>query len=238
MSNSTCHPSIYRGSGQAHTQYSKSTLRVTMLPVFLLVASPVSVEGLSKDHCLGYDALCTTADYEVRRYKDSVWVGIHGSYTHNLRTDSAPLHLYLAGRNLEEMKIQYTGQELVSLTGRRVLAIYMMLPEELWDNPPTATNTEVFITRFPVMDVFARIIRGFVITDADDFNHTLSEQNTPVNNSNFFVYSCLGKSMESSRLPKMDSKASPHFPQMSSKSVPRFAPMSRNSEASPHFPEM
>ncbi|XP_072894548.1 uncharacterized protein [Hemitrygon akajei] len=213
-------------------------MRVTMLPVFLLVASPVSVEGLSKDHCLGYDALCTTADYEVRRYKDSVWVGIHGSYTHNLRTDSAPLHLYLAGRNLEEMKIQYTGQELVSLTGRRVLAIYMMLPEELWDNPPTATNTEVFITRFPVMDVFARIIRGFVITDADDFNHTLSEQNTPVNNSNFFVYSCLGKSMESSRLPKMDSKASPHFPQMSSKSVPRFAPMSRNSEASPHFPEM
>ncbi|XP_072894727.1 uncharacterized protein [Hemitrygon akajei] len=213
--NSTCHPSIYRGSGQAHTQYSKSTLsslchfsvsrdsgqthtqysksalRVTMLPVFLLVASLASVEGLSKDPCLGYDVLCTTADYQFRRYNDSVWVGIHGSSVHNVKTDIAPLYLYLAGRNLEEMWIPYTGQFLVSLTGYRVLAIYNLLPEELWDNPPTATDTRVFVTRLPMMDVFARKIRWLLFSDVGDFNRTLTVQNVHVNNSNFFVYSCM-----------------------------------------------
>ncbi|XP_072891973.1 heme-binding protein 2-like [Hemitrygon akajei] len=163
-----------------------------MLPVFLLVASLVSVEGLSKDHCLGYDALCTTADYEVRRYKDSVWVGIHGSSDLNIKTDIVPLYLYLTGRNLEEMRIPYTGQVLVSLTGFRVLAIYILLPEELWDNPPTATDTRVFVTRLPMMDVFARKIRRFRFSDVGDFNRTLTAQNVHVNNSNFFVYSCLG----------------------------------------------
>ncbi|XP_072893489.1 uncharacterized protein [Hemitrygon akajei] len=164
-----------------------------MLPVFLLVASLASVEGLSKDRCLGYDVLCTTADYQVRRYNDSVWVGIHGSYVHKIATDSAPLYRYLTGRNLEEMWIPYTGQVLVSLTGFRVLAIYILLPEELRDNPPTATDTRLFITPFPMMDVIARMILLYAMTDASDFNRTLTEQNVPVNNSNFFVYSCFGR---------------------------------------------
>ncbi|XP_072892955.1 uncharacterized protein [Hemitrygon akajei] len=200
MSNSTCHPSIYRGSGQAYTQYSKSTLRVTMLPVFLLVASLTSVEGLSKGRCLGYDVLCTTADYEFRRYKESVWVGINASKFHVAVVDMVPLHYYFSLENSEGMKIQLTGQLLVSLSGIRVLAIYLMLPEELWDNPPTPTNPRLFITRFPMMDVFARFIRGFLFTDAGDFNRTLTEQNVHVNNSNFFVYSCLGERVAFSSL--------------------------------------
>ncbi|XP_072893759.1 uncharacterized protein [Hemitrygon akajei] len=175
------------GEVSAHME---GLFRVTMLPVFLLVASLASVEGFSKDHCLGYDVLCTTADYQVRRYKDSVWVGIHGSSVLNIRTDILPLYRYLAGRNMEEMWIPYTGQVLVSLTGYRVLAIYILLPEELWDNPPTATDTRVFVTRLPMMDVFARNIHLFHFSDGADFNRTLTAQNVPVNNSNFFVYSC------------------------------------------------
>ncbi|XP_072892729.1 uncharacterized protein [Hemitrygon akajei] len=139
-SNSTSHSSIYRGFGQAHTQYSKSTLRVTMLPVFLLVAPLTSVEGLSKGRCLGYDVLCTTADYEFRRYKESVWVGIHAREFPVAVAGVVPLHLYFRLENSEGMKIQLTGQALVSLSGFRVLAIYLMLPEELWDDPPTPTN--------------------------------------------------------------------------------------------------
>ncbi|XP_072892954.1 uncharacterized protein [Hemitrygon akajei] len=174
--------------------------RVTMLPVFLLVASLTSVEGLSKGRCLGYDVLCTTADYEFRRYKESVWVGINASKFHVAVVDMVPLHYYFSLENSEGMKIQLTGQLLVSLSGIRVLAIYLMLPEELWDNPPTPTNPRLFITRFPMMDVFARFIRGFLFTDAGDFNRTLTEQNVHVNNSNFFVYSCLGERVAFSSL--------------------------------------
>ncbi|XP_072894450.1 uncharacterized protein [Hemitrygon akajei] len=171
-----------------------------MLPVFLLVASLTSVEGLSKGRCLGYDVLCTTADYEFRRYKESVWVGINASKFHVAVVDMVPLHYYFSLENSEGMKIQLTGQLLVSLSGIRVLAIYLMLPEELWDNPPTPTNPRLFVTRFPMMDVFARFIRGFLFTDAGDFNRTLTEQNVHVNNSNFFVYSCLGERVAFSSL--------------------------------------
>ncbi|XP_059814828.1 uncharacterized protein LOC132386567 isoform X2 [Hypanus sabinus] len=189
--NSTCHPSIYRGSGQVHTQYSKSTLRVTMLPEFLLVALLASVEGLSKDHCLGYDVLCSTADYEFRHYNESVWVGLHVSLVFIHRSYVGLLYDYFKQRNSEGMEIQVTGQRLVSFAGHGAPAVYFMLPEELWDNPPTATDPRVFVTRLPMMDVFARKIRLLRVSDVGDFNRTLTEQNVPVNNSNFFLYSCM-----------------------------------------------
>ncbi|XP_059816254.1 uncharacterized protein LOC132387956 isoform X2 [Hypanus sabinus] len=138
-------------------------------------------QGLSKDHCLGYDVLCTTADYEFRRYNESVWVGAYVSRDFFDRTDSYPLYHYFKWQNSE-------------VTVWRVLAVYFMLPEELWDNPPTATNPRVFITPFPMMDVFARNNLRHAIIGATDFNRTLTEQNVPVNNSNFFVYACLGES--------------------------------------------
>ncbi|XP_072894189.1 uncharacterized protein [Hemitrygon akajei] len=199
------------GEVSAHME---GLFRVTMLPVFLLVASLASVEGLSKDHCLGYDVLCTTADYEFRRYNESVWVGMHVNQVIVHSTDIAPLyHMisfsrtfplslndYFKQQNSEGMEIQLTGQVLISFTGRRMLAVYFMLPEELWDNPPTATDPRMFITPFPMMDVFARKIRRFRFSDVGDFNRTLTEQNVPVNNSNFFVYACLGKSVEFRRL--------------------------------------
>ncbi|XP_072893889.1 uncharacterized protein [Hemitrygon akajei] len=194
LSSSLCHFSESRDSGQMHTQYSKSALRVTMLPVFLLVASLASVEGLSKDHCLGYDVLCTTADYQFRRYNESVWVGMHVSWVIFRRSVTAPLYLYFKQQNSEGMEIQLTGQALISFTGQGGSAIYFMLPEELWDNPPTATDPGVFITHFPMMDVFARIILRDVMIDAPDFNRTLTAQNVHVNNSNFFVYSCIKES--------------------------------------------
>ncbi|XP_072892554.1 uncharacterized protein [Hemitrygon akajei] len=186
------------GEVSAHME---GLFRITMLPLFLLVVSLVSVEGLSEGHCLGYDVLCTTADYELRRYNESVFVGIHAREFPVAVADVVPLHHYFSLENSEGMEIQLTGQVLVSLSGFRVLAIHLMLPEELWDNPPTPTNPRLFITRFPMMDVFARFIRGFLFTDASDFNRTLTEQNAHVNNSNFFLYFCLGKSVAFRHLP-------------------------------------
>ncbi|XP_072894378.1 uncharacterized protein [Hemitrygon akajei] len=175
-------------------------MRVTMLPVFLLVASLASVEGLSKDHCLGYDVLCTTADYEFRRYNESVWVGMYVSRVSFHKSAPAPLYHYFKQRNSEGMEIQLAGQVLVSFTGHGEPAVYFMLPQELWDNPPTATNPRVFITRLPMMDVFARNIHLFHFSDGADFNRTLTAQNVPVNNSNFFVHSCLRESVAFHRL--------------------------------------
>ncbi|XP_059799737.1 uncharacterized protein LOC132377478 [Hypanus sabinus] len=192
---STCHPSVYKGSGQANTQYSKSALRVTMLPVFLLVASLASVEGFSKDHCLGYDVLCTTADYEIRHYNESVWVGIHFRLGFDLRPYVVPLHYYLKQQNSEGMEIQLTGQFLISFTGHGASAVYYMLPEELWDNPPTATDPRVFVTRLPMMDVFAMKSHWFHFSDLVDYKRKITAQKVHVNNSNFFLYSCLRDSV-------------------------------------------
>ncbi|XP_072892400.1 uncharacterized protein [Hemitrygon akajei] len=174
--------------------------RVTMLPVFLLVASLTSVEGLSKDRCLGYDVLCTTADYEFRRYNESVWVGMHVSRVIFRRSVMAPLNHYFKQQNSEGMEIQWTGQVLVSITEHGTPTIYFMLPEELWDNPPKTIEPQVCVTRLPMMDVFARKIHLFRFSDIDDFNRTLTEQNVPFNNSNFFVYSSMGEPVAFHRL--------------------------------------
>ncbi|XP_072893535.1 uncharacterized protein [Hemitrygon akajei] len=167
-----------------------------MLPVLLLVASLVSVEGLSKGPCWRYDVLCTTADYQFRHYNESVWVGMHVSWVNFRRAVMAPLYYYFKQLNSEGMEIQLSQQVLISFIGHGTFAVYHMLPKELWDNPPTATDPRVFITHFPMMDVFARIILWEVIIDAQDFIRTLTEQNVAVNNSNFFVYSCLGEPVE------------------------------------------
>ncbi|XP_062895467.1 uncharacterized protein LOC134341526 [Mobula hypostoma] len=170
-----------------------------MLPVFLLVASLVIETGLSESRCLGYDVLCTTADYQFRRYNESVLLGTNVSKNTENPKDLAMMYRFMRGDNSEGMNIQYNGQFLISLSWHRVLAIYMMLPEELWDNPPTPTNPRLFIIRFPMMDVFARNIHWKVLTDASDFNRTLTEQNAHVNNSTFFVHSCKGSSLVGSR---------------------------------------
>ncbi|XP_062896288.1 uncharacterized protein LOC134342255 isoform X2 [Mobula hypostoma] len=90
-----CHLSVYRDSGQAHNQYSKETLSVTMLPVFLLVASLVIETGLSERRCLGYDVLCTTADYQFRRYNETVWLGTHVSNDMEAPNDLLRLYRYM-----------------------------------------------------------------------------------------------------------------------------------------------
>ncbi|XP_072893677.1 uncharacterized protein [Hemitrygon akajei] len=175
-----------------------------MLPVLLLVASLVSVEGLSKGPCWRYDVLCTTADYQFRRYNESVWVGIHISQVFFHGAETIPLYRYFKQQNSEGMEIQWTGQVLVSFTEHGRAAIYFMLPQELWDNPPTATDPRVFVTRLPKMDVFARKSRLFRFSDVGDFNRTLTAQNVHVNNSYFFVYSFFKKSVEFGHLSQGD----------------------------------
>ncbi|XP_072132229.1 uncharacterized protein [Mobula birostris] len=191
---SLCHLSVYRDSGQAHNQYSKETLSVTMLPVFLLVASLVIETGLSERRCLEYDVLCTTADYQFRRYNETVWLGTHVSNDMGAPNDLQRLYRYMWMEERKGMTVRNTSQGLVSCIGDRVVAIHVMLPEDRWDNPPTITDPKIFITRFPMMDVFARVIHGRVMTDASYFNRTLIDQNANADNSIYFVYGCQGVS--------------------------------------------
>ncbi|XP_059816243.1 uncharacterized protein LOC132387939 [Hypanus sabinus] len=79
--------------------------------------------------------------------------------------------------------------------------MYLLVPEELWENPPTPTSPQAFITRFPTMDVLSRRIRWNAMTQANDFNRTLTEQNAKFNNSFFFVSFCKGKVRRSIRTP-------------------------------------
>ncbi|XP_062896036.1 uncharacterized protein LOC134342030 isoform X2 [Mobula hypostoma] len=180
-------------------QYVHLLQRVTMLPVFLVVASLVIEADLSESHCLGSDVLCTTADYQLRRYNESVWVGTHVDINNRPTVDTfiQPLNRYLSGENSAGLRIKSTGHFLISFAGDGEITMYLMVPEELWENPPTPTSPETFITRFPTMDVFARRIRGTIRTQANDLNHTLTEQNAKFNKSFFFVSLCIGYSKRS-----------------------------------------
>ncbi|XP_062892811.1 uncharacterized protein LOC134339944 isoform X2 [Mobula hypostoma] len=173
-------------------QYSFK-LRVTMLPMFLLFYSLVVQADLTESHCLGYDVLHTTANYQLRRYNESVWVGTHEdfSFTHRVETYRRLLRRYTNGENSAGLRTRSSDQFLTSFTRDRGIAMYLMLTEEVWDNPATPTNPRAFIKRFPGMDVFAKRIHRDLTTEASDFNRTLTEQNAKFNNSFFFVSSCL-----------------------------------------------
>ncbi|XP_072893971.1 uncharacterized protein [Hemitrygon akajei] len=165
-----------------------------MLPVYLLIASLVIGADLSESHCLGSDVLCTTADYQLRRYKESVWVGTHVDVSISPKVDTfmQPLISYTRGENSAGLWIQSNGQFLISFTGDGEITMYILVPEELWENPPTPTSPQTFITRFPTMDVLSRRILWNAMTQANDFNRTLTEQNAKFNNSFFFVSFCTG----------------------------------------------
>ncbi|XP_059814379.1 uncharacterized protein LOC132386096 [Hypanus sabinus] len=165
-----------------------------MLPVYLLIASLVTGADLTESPCLLSDVLCTTADYQLRRYKESVWVGTHVDVSISPKVDTSMQRLlsYTRGGNSEELWIQSNGQFLISFTGDGEITMYLLVPEELWENPPTPTSPQAFITRFPTMDVLSRRIRWNAMTQANDFNRTLTEQNAKFNNSFFFVSFCKG----------------------------------------------
>ncbi|XP_072893662.1 uncharacterized protein [Hemitrygon akajei] len=174
-----------------------------MLPVYLLIASLVIGADSSESHCLGSDVLCTTADYQLRRYKESVWVGTHVDVSISPKVDTFMQLLisYTRGGNSAGLRIQSNGQFLISFTGDGEITMYLLVPEELWENPPTPTSPQAFITRFPTMDVFSRRIRWNAMTLANDFNRTLTEQNAKFNNSFFFVSFCTGNVRRSKRAP-------------------------------------
>ncbi|XP_059818108.1 uncharacterized protein LOC132389620 isoform X2 [Hypanus sabinus] len=167
-----------------------------MLPVYLLIASLVTGADLTESPCLLSDVLCTTADYQLRRYKESVWVGTHVDVSISPKVDTSMQRLlsYTRGGNSAELWIQSNGQFLISFTGDGEITMYLLVPEELWENPPTPTSPQAFITRFPTMDVLSRRIRWNAMTQANDFNRTLTEQNAKFNNSFFFVSFCKGRS--------------------------------------------
>ncbi|XP_072892953.1 uncharacterized protein [Hemitrygon akajei] len=165
-----------------------------MLPVYLLIASLVIGADSSESHCLGSDVLCTTADYQLRRYKESVWVGTHVDVSISPKVDTFMQLLisYTRGENSAGLWIKSNGQFLISFTGDAEMTMYLLVPEELWGNPPTPTSPQAFITRFPTMDVLSWRIRWNAMTQANDFNRTLTEQNAKFNNSFFFVSFCKG----------------------------------------------
>ncbi|XP_059818371.1 uncharacterized protein LOC132389825 isoform X2 [Hypanus sabinus] len=169
-----------------------------MVPVLFLLVSSLVIEGSQSQSCsLRSDVLCTTADYQIRSVRESVWVGTRvnaWSTVFRRKVYRKLLYRYTRGANSAGVRIQSTGQFLTSVTTDGEATMYLMLPKQLWENPPTPTHPEVFITRFPRMDVFARKIRRNVTIWANDFNRTLTEQNAHFNKSIFFIVACTGNS--------------------------------------------
>ncbi|XP_072132571.1 uncharacterized protein [Mobula birostris] len=167
-------------------------ISVIMLSLFLLVAALVIEEGLGDSRCLDSDVLCTTADYQIRRYKESVWVGTHVDASISRVVDTF-MHIlidYTVRGNSAGYLMHGNGLFLLSLTRDGNITMYLMLPEEHWENPPTPTNPQAFITRLPTMDVFVKKIRRDFLNRANYFNRTLTEQKANFNNSFFFVAFC------------------------------------------------
>ncbi|XP_055486577.1 uncharacterized protein LOC129693843 isoform X11 [Leucoraja erinacea] len=170
-----------------------------MVPAILLLLTLLAIGGdcgrrrHASPQCLEFDILCKADDFEVRRYNESVWVGtqVNGSNRRALIEARRTLRKYTTGSNVEGAWIGRTGQLLTSVAENGERNLFMLLPTEEQNNPRTPTDPQVFIRRFPSMEVFVRNL-GFGNAELESslFNQTLTDEGAQFNDTTFFVSFC------------------------------------------------
>ncbi|XP_066294048.1 uncharacterized protein [Branchiostoma lanceolatum] len=127
--------------------------------------------GFCTLECPGYEVLCTTDDYEVRRYESSLWVStVVTDFSYVTGTTRAFWRLfnYITGENEEGITMEMTQPVLVTIPKDkdgwffRDYVVSFMIPRVHWDNPPLPTDSALDIERRPEEVVFVQSSRGWL----------------------------------------------------------------------------
>ncbi|XP_071948050.1 uncharacterized protein [Antedon mediterranea] len=119
-----------------------------------------------------YSVMCSTEDYEVRRYNASVWMSTSVIDFSRQTAGSRAfrrLYQYITGANREGVQIPMTIPVITrteatcspfKLFKNYTYSFY--LPVEFWDNTPTPTNEKVFMERFPATTFYVSTFCGYM----------------------------------------------------------------------------
>ncbi|XP_060570818.1 heme-binding protein 2-like [Ruditapes philippinarum] len=121
--------------------------------------------------CPVYQVVETNSNFETRHYNASVWIATQKSLVNNTRETTRDMFFklfhYISGNNSAHLKIPMTAPVLKQIgicQGQNCKADvteHFMMPFNLQANPPTPTETGVFIRRLPEFTVYVRSYGGY-----------------------------------------------------------------------------
>ncbi|XP_078685641.1 uncharacterized protein LOC144918604 [Branchiostoma floridae x Branchiostoma belcheri] len=126
------------------------------------------VEDFCTGECPEFELLCSTPEYDVRRYKSALWVSTTMS---DLSLSQASgrgrkrLHDYFGGENDKRLKMSHTSVMVTqtrepSESPVREITVSMLLPKEVAKNPPKPTDPRVVIDLVPESIMYVKKFRG------------------------------------------------------------------------------
>jgi len=126
--------------------------------------------------CPEYEVAERNRGFELRRYKPAMWVGttvLGMDYREAGSEGFNRLFGYISGENEQNMKIDMTAPVVTRVMPnedwsgfRRNFTIYFYVSSEyLGDGAPRPTNRDVFITRVPGVELYAREFSGYATSD-------------------------------------------------------------------------
>ncbi|XP_072530689.1 heme-binding protein 2 [Salminus brasiliensis] len=123
--------------------------------------------------CLLYDLVCEGEGYEVRHYDATKWVTTEAeSHFMEVAVMRAfrKLFKYISGENEEEIKIDMTGPVITKVKDDRsmlepsVYVLSFLLPSAYQKAAPKPTDSTVYLTDMPEMDVYVKSYGGWTVS--------------------------------------------------------------------------
>ncbi|XP_019618418.1 PREDICTED: uncharacterized protein LOC109465505 isoform X1 [Branchiostoma belcheri] len=177
-------------------------------------------EGLEKvctEECPEFELLCSTPEYDVRRYKSALWASTTVStlsLSQASGTTWSRIHEYFKGKNDQNIKLPGTGP-MVTQTREpaenilREITVSVPLPRNMAKHPPIPDDPNVVIDLVPETVVYVKKFQGhsprvgFIADkEAKNFFKTLSDNNEPFLGDGDYYYVAQYDSKSASSGPK------------------------------------
>ncbi|XP_078605810.1 uncharacterized protein LOC144878751 isoform X1 [Branchiostoma floridae x Branchiostoma japonicum] len=179
-------------------------------------STSVDPSAVCTGECAEFELLCSTPEYDVRRYKSAIWVSTTMSDL-SLSQASARgrkrLHHYFRGANGKRLKMSYTAPmvtqtRVASESPVREITVSVPLPERVAKNPPKPTDPRVVIDLVPETIMYVKKFEGrsarvgFVADlEAKNFFKTLKANDEPLHDNEGYYYVAQYSSSEKSSAP-------------------------------------
>jgi len=148
--------------------------------------------------CPEYKTLKTTDDYEIRQYKESMWVStrITGmDYDEAVSEGFRKLFDYIEGDNVEKKKVPMTAPVITRVMpgdGSACKSDFTISFFVAQPNPPTPTAKDVMITKLPEQKAYVRSFPGYAdqdkwLQEAAELADALVDATSPYHTDYFYT---------------------------------------------------